>query len=74
MNPVPDIRRQQIFDVPRNRGTLKGLDRYPEKLKRKPWKELSVAVARQAYIISLSYPITRKQFGEPEGKDESELQ
>lgn len=73
MSPVPDIRRQQIWDGPRGTAKLKNLKHYPEKVKRyKQWNDLSLAVERQAYIVTTTYPIKKSQFGESKGRDEND--
>jgi mediator of RNA polymerase II transcription subunit 18 len=77
MSPVSFIRREQIWEGPRNRNALKSLDQnlvnkqHPEKVRQ--WRILNEALSRQTYMVSLSYEISRSSFGEAEGKDESEL-
>jgi mediator of RNA polymerase II transcription subunit 18 len=77
MTPVSFIRREQLWEGPRNRNALKSLDQkfisaqVPEKATQ--WRNLSEALSRQTYMLTLSYEITRSKFGEAEGKDESEL-
>ncbi|QSZ31587.1 hypothetical protein DSL72_001154 [Monilinia vaccinii-corymbosi] len=69
MIPQPFIRRRLIFEGPRSRNNLKGLD--PSFLKQQPpskqswWKNLNDQLIRQSYILTLIYDVERSQFGQP---------
>lgn len=77
MSPVSFIRREQIWEGPRNRNALKSLDQnFIQKQnaeRQKQWRHLSEALSRQAYVLTLSYEIGKSSFGEAEGKGEDEL-
>ncbi|KAB8288864.1 hypothetical protein EYC80_010767 [Monilinia laxa] len=69
MIPQQFIRRRLVFEGPRSRNNLKGLD--PSFLKQQPpnklfwWKNLNDQLIRQSYILTLIYDVDRNQFGQP---------
>jgi len=65
MKPVTFLRRRLIWEGPRTRSMLKGID--PGLLKRQPlWKFLFDQLVRQSYVIALLYDVDRDQFGQSE--------
>ncbi|KAF7866961.1 hypothetical protein EAF04_005801 [Stromatinia cepivora] len=69
MIPQPFLRRRLVFEGPRSRTNLKGLD--PSFLKKQPpnkhfwWKNLNDQLIRQSYVLTLIYDVDRSQFGQP---------
>jgi mediator of RNA polymerase II transcription subunit 18 len=71
MKPVTFLRRRLIWEGPRARTGLKGVDQGIYKrqpLLREPhlWKGLHEQLVRQSYIITLLYDVDRDQFGQSE--------
>jgi mediator of RNA polymerase II transcription subunit 18, fungi type len=70
MKPVTFLRRRLIWEGPRQRSGLKGID--PGLLQKMPqarqplWKILHDQLVRQSYIITLVYEVDRDQFGRGE--------
>lgn len=64
MKPVTLLRRRLIWEGPRTRSSLKGID--PGLLQKQPWKSLYDQLVRQSYVIALLYDIDRDQFGQSE--------
>ncbi|ESZ97092.1 hypothetical protein SBOR_2522 [Sclerotinia borealis F-4128] len=80
MIPQHFIRRRLVFEGPRSRNNLKGLD--PSFLKQQSpnkqfwWKNLNDQLIRQSYVLTLIYDVDRSQFGQPEkqvGSEEGKL-
>ncbi|KAM0132832.1 hypothetical protein ACHAP3_005647 [Botrytis cinerea] len=69
MIPQHSIRRRLVFEGPRSRNNLKGLD--PSFLKAQPpnkqfwWKSLNEQLIRQSYVLTLIYDVDKSQFGQP---------
>ncbi|KAF5869353.1 putative mediator of rna polymerase ii transcription subunit 18 protein [Botrytis fragariae] len=69
MIPQHFIRRRLVFEGPRSRNNLKGLD--PSFLKAQPpnkqfwWKSLNEQLIRQSYVLTLIYDVDKSQFGQP---------
>ncbi len=71
MKPVNFLRRRLIWEGPRARTGLKGVDqsiynRQPPLRERHIWKGLHEQLVRQTYIITLLYDVDRDQFGQGE--------
>jgi hypothetical protein len=70
MSPVTLVRRRMLFEGPRLRQQLKGID--PVFVSKQPqgkqllWKSLHEQITRQAYIIALIFDINKDHFGQPE--------
>ncbi|KAN0108125.1 Mediator complex, subunit Med18 [Hyaloscypha variabilis] len=67
MKPVTFLRRRLIWEGPRMRNGLKGIDAGFLKRQSQPiWRSLHEQLIRQSYIITLLYDVKREQFGEGE--------
>jgi mediator of RNA polymerase II transcription subunit 18, fungi type len=69
MKPVTFTRRRLIWEGPRARSGLKGVDqgiykRQPPIREAHLWKGLHEQLVRQSYIITLLYDVDRDQFGQ----------
>lgn len=76
MIPQHLIRRRLVFEGPRSRNNLKGLD--PSFLKQQPpnkqfwWKNLNDQLIRQSYVLTTIYDVDESQFGQPAKEIDSE--
>jgi mediator of RNA polymerase II transcription subunit 18 len=70
MKPVTFLRRRLIWEGPRMRSGLKGIDpgflHRQSPLREPLWRSLHEQLIRQSYIITLLYDVDRDQFGQSE--------
>ena len=73
MKPVKLLRRRLLWEGPRMRNNLKGIDtnflRSQEKVSRENgplWRNLHEQLIRTSYVITLIYDVDRDQFGRTE--------
>ena len=70
MKPVSFLRRRLIWEGPRMRNGLKGVEAGFLKDRKPPkdviWRGLHEQLIRQSYIITLLYDVNRDQFGQGE--------
>lgn len=80
MIPQQFIRRRLVFEGPRSRNNLKGLD--ASLLKQQPpnkqfwYKNLNDQLIRQSYVLTVIYDVDKSQFGQPAkevGSEEGKL-